>query len=42
MGFEKSIPNNNPVIGGSVINIGGENYYYGELSELYYNYNKDK
>ena len=38
LGFSKSIPNDNPQIGGSVIYIGGEEYDYGELSKYYYDF----
>ena len=36
LGFDKSIPNNNPQIGGSTIDIAGNKYYYGELADLYF------
>lgn len=36
IGFDKSKPNAQPVVGGSLITLGGNNYIYGELGTNFY------
>jgi hypothetical protein len=36
LGFTKSIPKENPIIGGAVIETGGRTYTYGELGALFF------
>jgi len=40
LGFDQSVPKANPVIAGSSITLGGNNYVYGELGTLLYNSNE--
>ncbi len=37
LGFQKSIPNTDPKVGGALITTGGNAYPYGELGGLFYN-----
>ncbi len=37
IGFDKSVPNANPLAGGAPITVGGKTYTYGELGTLFYN-----
>ncbi|MBP6884344.1 MAG: hypothetical protein KBC17_00795 [Candidatus Pacebacteria bacterium] len=36
LGFKSSEPNSTPVVGGSTITLGGENYTYGRLGSIFY------
>lgn len=40
LGFEKSVPNANPQVGGASVEVGGTIYSFGELGSLFYNSNE--